>query len=74
MIPYKGKVTIERTLKYIKETMGYNLNDYNFTDLRFRLSEEDLSYYIFKIIKQDQQFVMNEGAKVEECLDIYVEE
>lgn len=70
MIPYKGKVTIERTLKYIKETMGYNLNDYNFTDLRFRLSEEDLSYYIFKIIKQDQQFVMNEGAKVEECLDI----
>lgn len=49
MIPYKGKVTLERTLKYI-ETMGQNLNDYNFTDLRFRLSEEDLSHYIFKSI------------------------
>lgn len=52
MIPYKGKVTLEKTLKYI-ETMGYNLN-YNFTDLRFRLSEEDISYYIFKLIKQDK--------------------
>lgn len=52
MIPYKGKVTLERTLKHI-ETMGYNLN-YNFTDLRFRLSEEDISYYIFKLIKQDK--------------------
>ena len=49
MIPYKGKVTLERTLKHI-ETMGQNLNDYNFTDLRFRLSEEDLSHYIFKSI------------------------
>lgn len=57
MIPYKGKVTLARTIKYIEDNMNYGWLDslklYDFSSLRFKLNEEDLSEIIMKLAKED---------------------
>lgn len=53
MIPYKGKVTLERTIKYIEENTHRSIRDCDFTRLRLRLNEEDLSEIMFKMIEND---------------------
>lgn len=56
MIPYKGRVTLDRTIKYIETNMEYAwvgaLKAYDFTDLTFKLTEEELSKIIFKFVKK----------------------
>jgi len=57
MIPYRGKVTLSRTIKYIEDNMKYDwldsLKSYDFSNLRFKLTEEDLSEIIIKLAKED---------------------
>ena len=57
MIPYRGKVTLDKTLKYIEDNMSYSgigaLKTYDFTDLTFKLTEEELSKIIFKFVKKE---------------------
>ena len=56
MIPYRGKVTLDKTIKYIEDNMGYawigSLKAYDFTDLTFKLNDEELSKIIFKFVKK----------------------
>lgn len=57
MIPYKGKVTLARTIKYIEDNMKYfwldSLKTYDFSRLRFKLNEQDLSEIIIKAANED---------------------
>ncbi len=57
MIPYRGKVSIDRTIKHIEDNMSYmwieNLKSYDFTELRFKLSEDDISEIIFKLVNKN---------------------
>ena len=57
MIPYRGKVTLDRTIKYIQDNMNYDwidaLKTYDFSKLRFKLNEEDLSEIIIKAANED---------------------
>ena len=56
MIPYKGKVTLDRTIKYVEDNMEYawigSLKAYDFTDLTFKLTEEELSEIMLKFVKK----------------------
>ena len=55
MIPYRGKPTIQRTIKYIEDNMSYNwidsLKSFDTTNLKFRLDEESLSEVILKLVE-----------------------
>lgn len=57
MIPYRGKVTLERTLKYIEENKSYiyinSLINYDYSELKFRLNEEEISEIILRIVDND---------------------
>lgn len=55
MIPYKGRVTLEKTIKYLREEVHYLIdpNDANVSDLKFRLDEEEISKILFQFYKKD---------------------
>lgn len=55
MIPYKGIVSVEKTIKYVLENTDYNykhdLNSFDFSLLKLRLNETELSEIILQYIK-----------------------
>ena len=50
---FKGKTTIEKTLKYIDDNTSYQykeeLKNYDFLNFKFRLNEEELSRLILDV-------------------------
>ena len=54
MIPYVGKITLDKTIKYIENNMEYynraELKNYDFMSLKFRLSEEEISKVLFDFV------------------------
>lgn len=54
MIPYVGKITLDKTIKYIENNTEYynraELKNYDFMSLKFRLSEEEISKVLFDFV------------------------
>jgi len=57
MIPYKGRVTLDKTIKYLRDEKSYliDINDFNISDLKFRLDEEEISKILFMFYKNDME-------------------
>jgi len=53
MIPYKGKVTLEKTIKNIEQEYSKKLNINEFNNLLFRLTEEEISEILYKLLTND---------------------
>lgn len=49
MIPYRGKATIEKTIRYLENDYNYTVDpkDSNISSLKFRLTEEEISEILF---------------------------
>lgn len=54
MIPYIGKITLDKTIKYIENNTEYynksELKNYDFMSLKFRLNEEEISKVLFDFV------------------------
>lgn len=77
MIPYRGKVTLEKTIKYIEDNGLYSglniLKSYDLNSFRFRFDDETLSEIIFKFVKNDiSASGLNFILKIAESLNLSV--
>ena len=54
MIPYVGKIALDKTIKYIENNTEYynrsELKKYDFMALKFRLNEEEISKVLFDFV------------------------